>query len=60
MHLQLLQHLHEQQPPEFEEGQQAMKSCVCLFAGKLHDFLLPPDVVNPWNSLLTGQAIVYC
>ena len=40
-HLQLLQHLQEQQPPEFEEGQQAIKSYVCLFAGKLHDFLLP-------------------
>ena len=31
-HLQLLQHLHEQQPPEFEEGQQAIQSYVCLFA----------------------------
>ena len=40
-HLQLLQHLHEQQPPEFEEGQQAIKSYICLFAGELHDFLLP-------------------
>ena len=26
MHLQLLQDLHEQQPPEFEEGQQVIKS----------------------------------
>ena len=40
-HLQLLQDLHEQQPPEFEEGQQAIKSYFCLFAGKLHDFVLP-------------------
>ena len=40
-HVQLLQDLHEQQPPEFEEGQQAVESYFCLFADRLPDFALP-------------------